>query len=82
MAEKTIKIGPVLNPMWLSQLTAAKDSSLLQIEHPEHGMLSFILPPNEAERLGVFLLKQAGVACDRLGLEIEKLKATPTVGSA
>ena len=79
MADETIQIKAVLNPTWVSQLTPAKDSSLLQIEHPEHGMLSFILPPNEAERLGVFLLKQAGVACER---GIEKVAGMKTAGNA
>jgi hypothetical protein len=82
MGDETKQIKAVLNPTWVSQLTAAKDSSLLQIDHPEHGTLHFVFPPNEAEKLGMFLLKQAGVACDRMGIEIEKLKGTKTVGSA
>lgn len=63
MSDELIKAA--YDPKWRSVLTPAKDGSLLQIDHPEHGTLSFVFPPHEAEKLGAFLLKQAGVAIDR-----------------
>lgn len=58
-------IKAAYDPKWLCVLTPGKDGSLLQLDHPDHGTLSFVFPPHEAEKLGAFLLKQAGIAIDR-----------------
>ena len=42
-------------------MAAAKNGSILQVHHPEHGWLAFVFPPEHAAMLGVALVKQAGM---------------------
>jgi hypothetical protein len=42
-------------------MTAARNGSILQLHHPEHGWLAFVLPPEHAALLGVTLVKHAAL---------------------
>jgi hypothetical protein len=42
-------------------MAAAKNGSILQVHHPEHGWLAFVFPPEHAVMLGVALVKHAGM---------------------
>jgi hypothetical protein len=42
-------------------MATAKNGSILQIHHPEHGWLAFVFPPEHATILGVALVKHAGM---------------------
>ena len=51
----------IFTPPWWVDMAAAKNGSILQVHHPEHGWLAFVLPPEHAAMLGVALVKQAGM---------------------
>ena len=51
----------IFTPPWWVDMVAAKNGSILQVHHPEHGWLAFVLPPEHAAMLGVALVKQAGM---------------------
>jgi len=53
----------MFTPPWWVDMTAAKNGSLFQVHHPEHGWLSFVFPPEHAAMLGAALLRHSG-ACD------------------
>jgi hypothetical protein len=43
------------------EIAAAKNGSIVQFHHPRHGWLSFLLPPDWANQLGLALIKQAAL---------------------
>lgn len=51
----------IFTPPWWVDMAAAKNGSILQVHHPEHGWLAFVFPPEHAAMLGVALVKQAGM---------------------
>jgi hypothetical protein len=51
----------ILHPPWFTEIAAAKNGSILQLHHPVHGWLTFILPAECSHRLGAGLLKQAAL---------------------
>ena len=51
----------IFTPPWWVDMAAAKNGSILQVHHPEHGWLAFVLPPEHAAMLGVALVKQSGM---------------------
>jgi hypothetical protein len=53
----------IFTPPWWAEITNAKNGSILQVHHPEHGWLAFVFPPEHAAVLGSALLRHAGV-CD------------------
>lgn len=53
----------VFTPPWWVDISAAKNGSILQVHHPEHGWLAFIFPPEHAALLGVNLVRHAAL-CD------------------
>ena len=53
----------IFGPPWWADLTAARNGSILQVHHPEHGWLVFVFPPEHAAMLGAALLRHSGV-CD------------------
>jgi hypothetical protein len=42
-------------------ITAAKNGSIVQVHHPQHGWLAFIFPPEYANKLGMALVRQAAL---------------------
>jgi len=54
-------IAAILNPPWWMEIAAAQNGSFVQLHHPVHGWLSFIFPPESANRLGLALIKQAAL---------------------
>ena len=53
----------VFTPYWWVDMAAAKNGSILQVHHPEHGWLAFVFPPEHAAMLGTALVRHSG-ACD------------------
>ena len=53
----------IFTPPWWVDITNAKNGSILQVHHPEHGWLAFVFPPEHAAMLGVALVRHSG-ACD------------------
>ena len=51
----------VFTPPWWVDLAAAKNGSILQVHHPEHGWLAFVFPAEHASMLGVALIKHTGL---------------------
>ena len=54
-------VEAVLRPVWWTEIVSGKNGSLLQLLHPDHGWLTFVLPPECAGRLGAQLVKHAGL---------------------
>ena len=53
----------IFTPPWWVDMANAKNGSILQVHHPEHGLLAFVFPPEYANKLGVALVRQAAL-CD------------------
>jgi hypothetical protein len=53
----------IFTPPWWVDIAAAKNGSILQVHHPEHGWLAFVFPPEHATKLGVTLVRQSAL-CD------------------
>jgi hypothetical protein len=53
----------IFTPPWWADLTAARNGSILQVHHPEHGWLAFVFPPEHAAMPGSALVRRSGV-CD------------------
>jgi hypothetical protein len=66
---KTVEGPPTENvvaierPPFYTEVVQAKNGSLLQLHHPDHGWLTFLLPPDMASNLGTALVKQSAL-CD------------------
>jgi hypothetical protein len=45
-------IVAILSLAWWADIAAAKNGSILQVHHPEHGWLVFVFPPESANKLG------------------------------
>jgi hypothetical protein len=54
----------ILTPPWRVDMATAKNGSVLQVHHPEHGWLAFVLPPEHAAALGEALVNHAAL-CER-----------------
>jgi hypothetical protein len=54
-------IVAVSRPAWWTEITAARNGSVVQLLHPDHGWLTFCFPPECANRLGLALVKQAAL---------------------
>ena len=50
----------IFTPPWWVDMAAAKNGSILQVHHPEHGWLAFVFPPEHAAMLGAALVKHSG----------------------
>ena len=51
----------VFTPPWWVDMANAKNGSILQLHHPEHGWLAFVFPPEHAALLGVALVKHSAL---------------------
>jgi len=49
----------MFGPPWYVDITNAKNGSLFQVHHPQHGWLAFVFPPEHAAMLGAALVKQS-----------------------
>jgi hypothetical protein len=38
----------IFTPPWWVDMASAKNGSILQVHHPEHGWLAFVFPPDHA----------------------------------
>jgi hypothetical protein len=56
-------IPVIFTPPWWVDMAAAKNGSILQVHHPEHGWLAFVFPPDHAALLGVALVRHSAL-CD------------------
>ena len=54
-------IVAIFTPPWWVDMAAAKNGSILQVHHPEHGWLAFVFPPEHATLLGVTLVKHSAL---------------------
>ena len=50
----------IFTPPWWVDMAAAKNGSILQVHHPEHGWLAFVFPPEHAAMLGAALVEAGG----------------------
>jgi hypothetical protein len=53
----------ISRPAWWTEIPIARNGSVVQLHHPEHGWLAFVFPPEHAAMLGVALVRHSGV-CD------------------
>jgi hypothetical protein len=51
----------VFAPAWCVDMAAAKNGSILQVYHPEHGWLGFVFSPDHASLMGAALVKTSGL---------------------
>ena len=51
----------IFTPPWWVDMAAAKNGSILQVHHPEHGWLAFVFPPEHATMLGVALVRHSAL---------------------
>ncbi len=51
----------IFTPYWWVDVAAAKNGSILQLHHPEHGWLAFVFPPEHAAMLGTALVKHSAL---------------------
>ena len=51
----------VLRPVWWTELAVGKNGSVVQLLHPDHGWLTFLLPPEHAALLGMALVKHSAL---------------------
>lgn len=56
-------IVPISRPAWWTEIAVGNNGSVVQLLHPDHGWLTFLLPPECANRLGLGLVKQFAL-CD------------------
>jgi hypothetical protein len=54
-------IPVIFTPYWWVDIAAARNGSILQVHHPEHGWLAFVFPPEHAGVLGTALVKHSGL---------------------
>lgn len=54
-------VPAVFRPVWWTEIVSGRNGSLVQLLHPDHGWLTFVLPPECAGRLGTQLVKHAGL---------------------
>ena len=68
--ERDYKLGQVVatipDPIWATEPDLMQGLSLLHIRDQRFGWLHYAFPPNEAAKLGNYLLKQAEGAAERL----------------
>ncbi|MGO9545225.1 MAG: hypothetical protein ACLPPF_10565 [Rhodomicrobium sp.] len=53
------KVRAVPDPRWYTELDLMRGDSLLHIRDPRFGWLSYLLPREEARKLGQYLIEQA-----------------------
>jgi hypothetical protein len=53
------RVGCIADPIWASESDVFMGNSLLHIRDPRYGWLHYMLPKNEARKLGGHLLRQA-----------------------
>ena len=54
-------IVAISRPAWWTEVAPGKNGSVVQLLHPDHGWLTFLLPKECADRLGLALVKQAAL---------------------
>ena len=59
----TENVVAIERPAFYTEVVQGKNGSLLQLHHPAYGWLSFLLPPDMANLIGMALLKQSAL-CD------------------
>lgn len=59
----TKNVVAIERPAFYTEVVQGKNSSLLQLHHPDHGWLTFLLPPDMASMIGTALVKQSAL-CD------------------
>ena len=45
-------IVAISRPAWWTEIAVGKNGSVVQLLHPDHGWLTFLFPPEHANRLG------------------------------
>jgi len=56
-------VEAVERPAWYTEIPHGKNGSVVQLHHPHHGWLTFLLPPDMAFQLGAALVRQSAL-CD------------------
>jgi hypothetical protein len=51
----------IMTPPWWVDIATAKNGCVIQVHHPDHGWLAFLLPPEHANKLGVALVGQSAL---------------------
>jgi hypothetical protein len=51
----------VSRPVWWTEVAPARNGSVVQLLHPDHGWLTFLFPPECAGRLGTQLVKHSAL---------------------
>ena len=59
--EKNVRA--VERPAFYTEVAQGKNGSVLQLHDPDHGWLTFLLPPDMASMIGTALVKQSAL-CD------------------
>jgi hypothetical protein len=54
-------IVAISRPIWWTEIASGRNGSVVQLLHPDHGWLTFLLPPECANRLGLGLVRQAAL---------------------
>jgi hypothetical protein len=57
----TENVLAIERPAFYTEVVRGKNGSLVQLLHPDHGWLTFVLPPECAGRLGTQLIKHPGL---------------------
>ena len=71
----TENVVAIERPAFYTEVVQAKNGSLLQLHHPDHGWLSFLLPPDMASLIGTALVKQSAL-CDYFAGTVPKSTVT------
>jgi len=59
----TENVVAIERPAFYTEVVRGKNGSLLQLHHPDHGWLTFLLPADMASMIGTALVKQSAL-CD------------------
>ena len=54
-------MAAIFTPPWWVDMAAAKNGSILQLHHPEHGWLAFVFPADHTALLGQALVKHSAL---------------------
>ena len=71
----TENVVAIERPAFYTEVVQGKNVSLLQLHHPDHGWLTFLLPPDMASLIGTALVKQSAL-CDYFAGTVPKSTVT------
>ena len=71
----TENVIAIERPAFYTEVVQGKNASLLQLHHPDHGWLTFLLPPDMASMIGTALVKQSAL-CDYFAGTVPKSTVT------